>query len=103
MTSGLVQDKETLERKRLRVREYIGFLNQSVRLFNPALEEAKQQRIQERILAVKLYLMRSVWSSGWGRFEDFEMWAEGGAKAVDSEAFRDTIAFFNYGKEAPNE
>jgi len=99
LPSKIVPDQETLELERLRVREYVAFLNQSLRLFNPALGEAKQRRIREKTRAVKLYLMRTVWSRDWGQFDDFAIWAEGGATPIDSEAFRGAAGFFTYGQE----
>ena len=100
-TAPILADKDAPERERLRVREHIGFLNQLLPRIDPALAEAKQARIRERTRAVKLYLMHTVWSPDWGRFEDFEMWAEGGTHAVDANGFRDAADFFAYGQEEP--
>jgi len=101
IASKPVPDEEALGRERLRVREHIAFLNQLLRLVNPALSEAQQQRVREKTRAVKLYLMRAVWHHDWGQFEDFQLWAEGGGKAVDSEAFRRAAGFFAHGQEEP--
>jgi hypothetical protein len=90
-TSGIdsegAPDQEALEFERLRVREHIAFLNQLMRLVHPALPEAQRQRVRAKTLAAKLQLMHAVWGQDWGRFEDFQLWAEGGGKAVDSVHF----------------
>jgi hypothetical protein len=101
IASRVVPDKEALGLERLRVREHIAFLNQLLRLVNPALRKAQRQRVREKTRAVKLYLTRAVWHHDWGQFEDFQLWAEGGGKAVDSEAFRRAADFFAYGQEEP--
>lgn len=87
------------EVERLRVREHIGSLNQLQRLATTALTEAQKQRVGDKARAVKLYLMHDVWRHDWGQFADFQLWAEGGGKAVDSEAFRRAVDFFAYGQE----
>jgi hypothetical protein len=45
--------------------------------------------------------MHAVWGQDWGHFEDFQLWAEGGGKAIDSDAFRRAAEFFAYGQEGP--
>jgi hypothetical protein len=99
ITSKAVPDEEALGRERLRVREHIAFLNQWLRLINPTIPEPQQQRVREKTQAVKLHLMRAVWHYDWGQFADFQLWAEGGSKAVDSEAFRRAADFFAHGQE----
>jgi hypothetical protein len=92
---------EELEAERLRVRGHIDFLNQLPRLLDPALakDQRQKQQVSKDILAAKLSLIKSVWGSDWGEFNDFQMWAEGGAPARDSEAFRKAEQFFASGQE----
>ena len=71
------------EFERLRVRQQMEFLNQlPQQLINPALSAAQRKTVERETLAMKLALMRSVWDKDWGRFEDFKLWAEGGAEAT---------------------
>ena len=90
---------ETNELERLRVREHIALLNQLPRLLDPALSEAQRRRVHDKLLAAKLRLAQSVWGEDWGAYEDFRLWAEGGVKKSDSEAFRKAAEFFAYGQE----
>lgn len=90
---------EALELERLRVREHIAFFNQLPRMLDPALPEPQRRRVHEKVLATKLRLMKDVWGQDWSPFEDFRLWAEGGAKAGDSEAFHKAAQFFTYGQE----
>ena len=82
-----------------RVREHIALLNQLPRLLDPALSEAQRRRVHDKLLAAKLRLAQSVWGEDWGAYEDFRLWAEGGVKKSDSEAFRKAAEFFAYGQE----
>ena len=91
--------RETNELERLRVREHIALLNQLPRLLDPALSEAQRRRVHDKLLAAKLRLAQSVWGEDWGAYEDFRLWAEGGVKKSDSEAFRKAAEFFAYGQE----
>ena len=90
-----------LEIERLRVRQHIEVLNQVPRLLKAELTEGQRGRIDQEILATKLRLMGSVWGEDWGAFDTFQLWAEGGGAAPDSEAFRTAAAFFQYGREVP--
>jgi hypothetical protein len=99
-TSSLASHGEALGLERLRAREHIAFLNQLPRLADPALPQAKQQRMREKTRAAKLHLMHAVWDQDWGGFEDFQLWAEGG-RTADSEALRRAAGFFAYGQEEP--
>ena len=97
--SSVAPTKEALELGRLEVREHIAFLNQLPELLSPALTEPDRRRVSQRTLAVKLYLMHAVWGQDWGPFEDFQLWAEGGAKGGDSQEFRRASEFFAYVQE----
>jgi hypothetical protein len=101
LSSKPVPNQEALALERLQVRQHIAFLNQLPGLLKPTLPEQQQRRVRENTLATKLYLMHGVWDKDWGRFEDFELWAEGGAKAGDSQAFHRATEFFTYGQEEP--
>jgi len=94
---------ESMEIERLRVREHIAYLNQVQNLVEPILDQVQQQRVHQRSRAVKLYLMHGIWDQGWGRFDDFQLWAEGGGKAVDSAGFRTAMALFEQGQEVKHQ
>ena len=98
ITSRATTDEVAIELERLRVSKQIAFLNQLPSQLDPGLPEDDRQRVQKNKLTSKLLLMRGVWGDDWARFEDFELWAEGGGEAVDSDAFRETEKFFNYGQ-----
>ncbi|XSG84860.1 MAG: hypothetical protein ACPW60_14165 [Methylohalobius sp. ZOD2] len=96
-----ISPDQELTSDRLRVQQHIAFLNQLPPLLDSKLSTAQQRHVRETLLATKLHLMKSVWDRDWGSFEDFLLWAEGGGKAVDSEAFRTAAAFFTHGREEP--
>lgn len=91
--------EEANDLKRRRVREHVALLNQLLTRLDPSLSEAQRKRVRDRTVAAKLYLMQTVWGPDWGRFEDFQLWAEGGDQAIESEAFRRAVVFFTFGQE----
>ena len=88
---------EDLESDRNRVRRHIKFLNEVPDLLDPALSDGQRRTVDQRRLEAKLRLMQSVWGDDWSDFEQFQIWAEGGAPEEDSDAFRATVEFFSFG------
>lgn len=89
---------QELSFERIRVQENIRFLNQVQNLSDPSLSAEKQKRIKTEILKLKLRLMKFVWSGNWGTYEEFELWAEGGAKPANTKEFQAAVQFFETGQ-----
>ena len=90
---------ENLELDRLRLRQEIEFLNRLPTLLGTGLGEGQRATAARHVREVKLRLMSTVWADDWSDPADFRLWAEGGAEAADSEAFRRARAFYDAGAE----
>ena len=90
---------EKLELDRLRLRQEIEFLNRLPALLGPASSEGQRATVARHVREVKLRLMSTVWADDWSDPATFRLWAEGGAEADDSEAFRRARAFYDAGAE----
>jgi hypothetical protein len=95
--SALPGDQAELERRT--IREQVRFLNQIPGLAGTPLTADQQVRIQRGVREVKLRLMKSAWHDGWGQYEAFAAWAQGGAPPGDSPAFVSAKEYFETGKE----
>jgi hypothetical protein len=89
---------QELSFERIRVQENIRFLNQVPGLSDPGLSAEKQKRMKSEILRLKLRLMKLVWGENWGSYEEFELWAEGGAKPAGTKEFQAAVQFFETGQ-----
>jgi hypothetical protein len=90
--SGLGEEELALER--LDVRRRVAVLNQLEGKLNPALTDSERQSIDRDLVAIKLDLMRGVWSPDWPLFEAFQEWAEGGAAPQQDAGFQSAKEFF---------
>jgi hypothetical protein len=98
-TSTSLHQSDASETERLTIREQLRFLNQVPNLLDATLSEDRRQRVQQGVRDAKLRLMKSVWRDGWGQYDQFAAWAEGGTQPPDSRAFLAAREYFETGKE----
>jgi hypothetical protein len=89
--------REALELERLRLRQEIEFLNRLPALLAAGLSEGQGGAVARHLREIKLRLMSTVWADDWADPASFRLWAEGGAVADDSEAFRSARTFYDAG------
>ncbi len=90
-------DKKLLHQNRLRLRSTIEFLNS----LSSQLKTKPSDDYQRNIIQTKLTLMKTVWADDWGKFEDFEVWAESRTKEPAPQDLEAAARYFNSGQEIP--
>ena len=88
-------NEEKLIQDRIRLRSSIVFLNS----LPSRLETERSDENRRELTSTKLRLMKTVWGSDWGDFEEFEVWAESGATNPVPQELENAARYYLSGQE----
>jgi hypothetical protein len=93
------EDREKLERDRLRLRLEVEFLNTLPSLLRVDLSDEQRREFTTRIPSTKLALMKTVWGPDWGDFDEFILWVESDALDPVPKGLETAAAYYRSGQE----
>jgi len=96
---SLTDDTEKTDRRRRELRLEMEFLNTLPSMLHSGLTEQQDRDFEYRSESIKLALMKTVWGSDWGEFDEFEVWVESGALDPVPEELESPAAYYRTGME----
>lgn len=75
------------------------FLNQLSSQLKEDLREQERKAVRERIMNIKLLLLKGVWDPTWGKFETFRTWIDNGAIEPVPDGFTKPVDYYRFGQE----
>ena len=63
------------------------------------LETERSDENRRELTSIKLRLMKTVWGSDWGDFEEFKVWAESGANNPVPQDLENAARYYRSGQE----
>lgn len=95
------QDFASLEKDRLRLILEIEYLNSLSEQINGHFTEHQIIELNTRTAKIKLAIMKTIWASDWGDFDEFQLWVEAGADDPIPAGLEFSAEYFRSGSFAP--
>lgn len=96
---SLTDDTEKTDRRRRELRLEMEFLNTLPSILKAGLSEQQSRDFKYRSESIKLTLMKTVWGSDWGEFDEFKVWVESGTLDPVSKGLEAPAAYYRTGLE----
>jgi hypothetical protein len=95
----LTENKDQIDLHRRELRLEMEFLNTLASMLKSDLSEQKRRDFKYRSESIKLLLMKTVWGSDWGDFDEFKVWVESGTRDSVPKGLEVPATYYHIGLE----
>lgn len=99
LTQPSLDGEGMTDRRRRELRLEMEFLNTLPLILKTELSEQQKREVEYHNRSIKLALMKTVWGSDWGEFDQFKLWVESGMPDSVAKGLEEPASYYRTGLE----